>query len=340
LIQRLRLISGLVLFGYVTTHLLNHALGLVSVEAAEAGRTWFVAVWRHPIGTLLLYSSLICHLALALYAVYLRRHFRLPRWELVRLGLGLLIPLQLLQHIVGTRVQHEIFGVQDGYTREVLMYWVLNPVSGLQQVMLLMLTWAHGCMGLYFWLRVKPARHWTLPLLLILAVVLPVCAVGGFIGMGHESLVRAEDPVWLVRAAEPLAPPDAERAIAWRDGSVLVYVALLAFVFAGNRLRKAWYRRRNGTIGLTYPSGRRVVVTTGTSVLEASRQAGIPHVSVCGGRGRCSTCRVWIEAGLELLPKPPPTKLGCSGELGLHHTSDSPASFGRQSTSRCSRCSR
>src|SRR6266487_837060 len=83
LTQRLRLASGLVLFGYVTTHLLNHALGLVSVEAAEAGRTWFVAVWRHPIGTVLLYSSLTCHLALALHAVFARRHLRLPHWELV-----------------------------------------------------------------------------------------------------------------------------------------------------------------------------------------------------------------------------------------------------------------
>jgi adenylate cyclase len=31
-------------------------------------------------------------------------------------------------------------------------------------------------------------------------------------------------------------------------------------------------------------------------VLEASRIAGIPHASVCGGRGRCSTCRVRVRA--------------------------------------------
>ena len=34
----------------------------------------------------------------------------------------------------------------------------------------------------------------------------------------------------------------------------------------------------------------------GTSVLEASRLAGIPHAHVCGGRGRCSTCRVRVRA--------------------------------------------
>jgi adenylate cyclase len=40
------------------------------------------------------------------------------------------------------------------------------------------------------------------------------------------------------------------------------------------------------------------------TVLDASRQAGIPHVSVCGGRGRCSTCRIQIGAGSERMPKP------------------------------------
>ena len=37
-------------------------------------------------------------------------------------------------------------------------------------------------------------------------------------------------------------------------------------------------------------------------ILDASRTAGIPHASVCGGRGRCSTCRVRISRGLAQLP--------------------------------------
>src|SRR5262249_42718836 len=42
----------------------------------------------------------------------------------------------------------------------------------------------------------------------------------------------------------------------------------------------------------------------GFSVLEASRWAGIPHASVCGGRGRCSTCRVRVVVGGESLAVP------------------------------------
>jgi adenylate cyclase len=46
-----------------------------------------------------------------------------------------------------------------------------------------------------------------------------------------------------------------------------------------------------------------VIVPVGLSVLEVSRYGRIPHASVCGGRGRCSTCRVRVLAAR---PQPPP----------------------------------
>ncbi len=40
------------------------------------------------------------------------------------------------------------------------------------------------------------------------------------------------------------------------------------------------------------------------TVLEASRVAGMPHASVCGGRARCATCRIKIVEGMDELPSP------------------------------------
>jgi adenylate cyclase len=57
-------------------------------------------------------------------------------------------------------------------------------------------------------------------------------------------------------------------------------------------------------VRIGYPGGRVVVVAPGFSVLEASRWGAIPHASVCGGRGRCSTCRVRVVVGAEGLPAP------------------------------------
>ena len=54
---------------------------------------------------------------------------------------------------------------------------------------------------------------------------------------------------------------------------------------------------------VTYP-GRQVRVPNGLSVLEASLRYNVPHASVCGGRARCSTCRVRVVSDRFALPQP------------------------------------
>jgi hypothetical protein len=49
-VHRLRLATGLVLFAYLVTHFLNHALGLVSLAVMEAGRLWFARLWDGRLG--------------------------------------------------------------------------------------------------------------------------------------------------------------------------------------------------------------------------------------------------------------------------------------------------
>jgi adenylate cyclase len=61
------------------------------------------------------------------------------------------------------------------------------------------------------------------------------------------------------------------------------------------RQLRSLLKARKGLVALTYPDGRVLKIHLGTSVLEASRGAGIPHASICGGRGRCSTCRVRVS---------------------------------------------
>ena len=63
------------------------------------------------------------------------------------------------------------------------------------------------------------------------------------------------------------------------------------------RLVRCAITLRRGVVRLTYGDGRVVEIRSGISVLKASRNAGIPHASVCGGRGRCSTCRVRLGEG-------------------------------------------
>src|SRR5947208_13720392 len=95
----IRSVTGLVIGLYVTMHLSNHALGLISVRAQEAVRPWVMALWHSPPGQVLLYGSLSVHAIVALVVLVRRRHYPMPAWETMQILLGIAIPYLLLVHI-------------------------------------------------------------------------------------------------------------------------------------------------------------------------------------------------------------------------------------------------
>ena len=115
-VRRLRLATGLVLFAYLVTHYLNHALGLVSLAAMEEGRRWFVLLWDGWLGSVVLLGSLLVHLGLALWALYARRSLlRMRPWEVTQLILGLAVPPLLAIHLLGTKISAISFGTEPLY---------------------------------------------------------------------------------------------------------------------------------------------------------------------------------------------------------------------------------
>ena len=72
---------------------------------------------------------------------------------------------------------------------------------------------------------------------------------------------------------------------------------------AGARGARALNERRGGMITLSYGNGRTIRVPKGLSVLEASLRHQVPHASVCGGRARCSTCRIRVIGDCSSLPR-------------------------------------
>jgi adenylate cyclase len=299
LVRRSRLASGLVLFAYLTTHFANHALGLLSLDRMEDGREWFLWLWRNPVGTAALYGSLIVHALLALWSLYRRGHLRMPAWEATQLTLGLLIPPLLVSHIVGTRLAHTLFDITDSYGRTVLSLWHLDPWGGARQALVLLIAWTHGCIGLHFWLRLRP---WYRPAALTLysfALLLPALALLGFASAGREAALLARTPGF---TESVINTSTAERATLARVTERLRwgYLLVLGGVLVARRVRQGLLR--GAQVRVAYPGGRTVTAPVGLTVLEASRLGGIPHASVCGGRGRCSTCRVRVEGGGETLP--------------------------------------
>jgi adenylate cyclase len=307
-LRKLRLVTGLTLFIYVTSHLLNHSLGNVSIGAMEDGLIVQKWIWQGVVGTWALYPALWTHYLLGLWAFYERRHFGWTRTEVVQLVLGLSIPFLLMNHLFDTRMAWSVYGTSKGYSQVLYLFWVAAPFFGVLQVTVLIVAWIHGCIGVYQWLRLKPMFGRWMPLLFCGAVLVPTLALLGFFQGGRTMLTLAQDPAWRAANLNPWqvgTPPANAQLHAWRDLSLWIAFGLLLLVLFA-RLFRTWRERRGAAVCVTYPNGRSARVPLGFSVLEASRSARIPHASVCGGRGRCSTCRIRVIAGTGRIPAPAP----------------------------------
>jgi adenylate cyclase len=317
-IRPLRLGGGLILFTYLLTHFTNHALGLFSLDTMATGRVWFLALWRNPLASTALYGALLTHWLLGLWLIYRRRTLRMPAWEATQIVLGLAVPPLLTSHVVATRLAYTMFGTDDPYTRLLLWFWVLNPWAGFRQSMLLLIAWTHGCIGLHFWLRLRPWYRRCFPVVLSGFVLVPVLGWLGFAEAGRAVAALAREPGFTQRImAESRLPPPPGRAqlqqievMLFRGTWILLAATLLA------RGARDYMSRRRETVRLRYPEGKSAVVPLGGTVLEASRAAGIPHASVCGGRGRCSTCRIRVAGDPGVLPPASPQELRVLQRVG------------------------
>jgi adenylate cyclase len=304
-INRARLASGLVLFSYVTAHLLNLALGLVSIKAMNLALSVVILFWGHPAVQAVLLTAILLHFSLALRTLWRRRTLRMPVREGAQLALGFLIPFMLLLHISKTRVAESAFHGHIDYTYELYQFWVKDPGAGLEQLTLLIVAWVHACIGLNFNLKLKRWYPKAQPYLLLAAFSVPFIAIIGFVRAGLVVTRLAQDPAWVtaVNAGTGLTPADKSAVLAIAATLRLSVLAILVALFFARGVRR-WWAKRHGMVTVAYAHGKRIRIPRGTSILEASRDAGIPHASICGGRGRCSTCRTHVVCdGLGIRPE-------------------------------------
>jgi adenylate cyclase len=227
--RRLRLISGLVMFAYIAMHLINHALGIISLAAAESGLRLEMAFWRIPVMTALLYGAVAIHFLLALWTLCSRRDWGLPWVEVLRLASGFGFPLLLINHAVTTRLGDALFGIRPSYA--LIIATLL--AAGRQGIQLALLApgWLHGRLGLWITLRRFRVMQRTKPLLCALVVLVPLLAAAGFLRMASE-----------VAAMGPPAPPSLDALhhkvilASWSTVLVWAYIGAVFTVFLVGRL--------------------------------------------------------------------------------------------------------
>ena len=247
----------------------------------QAASAVLLAPWQTSAGLVVLYTAFFVHGFLGFYALYRRRHLRMPANEAWQLALGLTIPFLLISHPVGIRLGEFQYSRELGYLPILNKFWVVSPDFALpRQLLLLLVLWIHGCIGLRAWLRTKRAYYRLTGALASLATLVPVLAILGVVNAGlnlREAVLR--DPAY----AASLGPaPDSKEAqytasvVRIADGMAVFYLGLVIVVF-GLRAARNWHAKRFRAVRITYPGHRVVTVPSGFSVLEASRWTGIPQ---------------------------------------------------------------
>lgn len=235
-VRHIRLVSGLVMFAYLTQHLLNHALGLFSLKLAEAGLELAILFWRNPVATVFLYGAAAVHFALALWTLYSRREWRLPWIEVLRLTAGFSFPLLLIGHAVSARLGDTLFDIRPSYT-SIIGTLVAVGAEG-TQLALFAPGWLHGCLGLWITLRRFETMQRIKPLLIAIIILIPLAAGLGFLNMTAEVLALGPRP--------PVSPERlAEQAVLgdWRDHLKTGYLAIVAAAFLLGRVRALAFNR-------------------------------------------------------------------------------------------------
>ncbi|MEX0347556.1 MAG: 2Fe-2S iron-sulfur cluster-binding protein [Rhizobiaceae bacterium] len=312
--KRLRIITGLILFVFVAMHLTNIAMGLSSVALMEQMQPWLLGPWQNPLGGPLLFTALLIHMGLGFRAIYRRNTFNMTLNDIVQIVSSLILVPLMIPHLVGTVVARDFFDLPQDFPGVLLLFWFYQPAEGLRQVILLAATWIHGCIGLFIWLRLQPWWPRVSLFCYPLAVALPVLAMLGYVEGGKQVM---SGEVEVVYAQPPEGGPTIDEIVAslgaielWLVG---IFLAITAVVLAAR-----WWRLmgHDGATRIRYAGQPAYTSENGLTLLESATVNDIPHAALCGGRGRCGTCRVKIIGSSEQLPEPTDEELRTLRRIG------------------------
>ena len=305
MVNRLRIASGLVLFVFLLGHLSTLSLGLISFQALGVGQEYLMKPWRTLPGTVIFWTAIVIHAGIGLRALFVRRTLRLRRAELLQLLLGLAIPFLLAGHFIALRLLPDLRGVDVNFELAFAAYWIFFPQLGVWQAVVLVVAWTHGCIGMHMWLRLRPWYGRLTPTAFAAAVALPTLALAGYVATGIQTLALAGDEAWIgkLMATTGYTPEMSDFVFSMEDRFQIAFVSVIAAIVLARYLR-ARAAARQGTAKILYRGRDAIDFKPGSTLLEVLWANSVAHAAVCGGRGRCSTCRVRVGRGADWLDPP------------------------------------
>jgi len=282
---RLRLTAAAVLGFFQLLSMVYSGAGLISPGAMAA--VYRVIAPALALG-FLWPGALAVHMSLGLWKLYRRNTLRMPLWEQGQIILGLSIPPLLLSPSLAlwaVDLRWHFGGIDPA------ALLVTYPETAWRSLAATLAVGLHAHIGTHALLRMRPWYPAAKPWVFAAFLIIPTAGALGYLASGSQAAMAA--PMALSK----------EQLDFYRMADMNLVGALLAGYALLLALRALRIQRRSGRLSsaVVYSDGSRSPVAPETTLLEASRIAGIAHPSICGGRGRCTTCRVRVDQGAENL---------------------------------------
>ena len=305
IIRQLRMYSGLIIFLYVTIHLLNHSLGLVSIKLMDQVSDYVSNFVRINAISAILYLSFLIHLVFGLSSLFKRRSFNMSSKDWAQLILGLTLPWILIVHLIANGYATRFENLESSYALLVLATWVFDTKYIFLYNLLLVATWVHGIIGIQNITQNSEFYNKNKLFFTVVVWIVPILSVLGYTSAGKElisSIMIDEATIYQILGKANFTEDLGFRLTKLSNSVLLYYPSILVFLFV-SALIIYRYRLSMREITVKYADGVEVKISKGTSILEASRENSIGHISMCGGRGRYSTCRIRILSDHDDLPE-------------------------------------
>lgn len=303
---KLKLWTGMFLMFYCVTHHMNHSLGIFGLTVVDYAREYFLLFWRNPVISFFLLFTLVIHIIFSLLRVIKMASFKgFQSHEWFQLITGILTVPLLAIHITTTGIAHRFYGVEDTYT-----FWTSPGLDYFEIFFfnfIMLFIWLHGYIGIKFWMKVNSNYQKYLRQADIFFLIIPLLSIVGQISIFRESDLKGFFDTEYKEKILKYSNPENIDLNVLLENTIIYFVLpylLSIMVLFGYRFYYFKIKRRNNSIKVSYPDGGVSNIFPGMNILDASLEAGIPHAHVCGGRGRCSTCRIRIDQDLTQLEPP------------------------------------
>ena len=131
-------------------------------SAISRWRRWPSGVYYHTLFwqflpvAIVFYTACLVHTGLGIWALYERRQFRWKAIEPLQLVLGLSIPALIIAHVSACGSARRCSDMKNSIRRcSICLLDRWRRIKMWLMFAVMVIAWMHGCIGLYFWLRMK-----------------------------------------------------------------------------------------------------------------------------------------------------------------------------------------